>query len=619
MRKNPSAQSGVFSMRLIPALLLFLGSASLVMLSFAVPPPATFSINDVMLVEDSCQNTNFVFTATLSVLAARTATVNYATQDGAAVANRDYVPVAGTLSFTHDRPPNGPHGSYLATITVPLGNYVVSSGTNDARSFSVILSGATNATISRAQGVGTLTNAALSCIPTQNGVCFVNFCGATTSCKNVNRSATAEPYCQFAGLGKFTGSPDPNFSLCNEAGLWVNTSGDGISDAAKTQGYIDVNANGVYDPDIDVPLPGADPNNADVYLHYDYMVAGAHDHNPPAQAIQWMVDAFAAHGVTLHINPVHNAIPETGQKVVTNQNSGPPDFSLNPACAGDVSTGGAVSTLALLQQYLPSNMKLAYHYMVFAHYSTCPDAAHCSACAPGSESSCVEVPTGPPPFGAVGDAQINGNKGIVSLGAYVDADVPIPLETWAGVTMHELGHNFGLVHGGITSSGPDCSNQKPNYISVMNYSFATSGVPVTATPGDPFPKSCITDADCTPPAHCSGPNGSNPNTCVRIDYSSVLLPDLNENNLNETVGLNISPNSTDLSVFYTNGGTTTVFAPTNGSPIDWNQDGIIEIDACADISGTSTASCGSLPTLLGANPDWANLNFHFQCSDNFGE
>ncbi len=37
-------------------------------------------------------------------------------------------------------------------------------------------------------------------------------------------------------------------------------------------------------------------------------------------------------------------------------------------------------------------------------------------------------------------------------------------------TMHELGHNIGLLHGGNT----DC-NRKPNYNSIMNYNFQFSG------------------------------------------------------------------------------------------------------------------------------------------------
>ena len=37
--------------------------------------------------------------------------------------------------------------------------------------------------------------------------------------------------------------------------------------------------------------------------------------------------------------------------------------------------------------------------------------------------------------------------------------------------MHELGHNLGLRHG-----GDDLPNFKPNYLSVMNYSFQLTGL-----------------------------------------------------------------------------------------------------------------------------------------------
>lgn len=91
--------------------------------------------------------------------------------------------------------------------------------------------------------------------------------------------------------------------------------------------------------------------------------------------------------------------------------------------------------------------------------------------------TCISGSNTTPPFaGAIGDAEVNGSHAVVSLGPFVDAGVPIPIETSSGATMHELGHNFGLVHGGITSSGADCFNEKPNY-NVMNYSFATAGIP----------------------------------------------------------------------------------------------------------------------------------------------
>jgi len=41
----------------------------------------------------------------------------------------------------------------------------------------------------------------------------------------------------------------------------------------------------------------------------------------------------------------------------------------------------------------------------------------------------------------------------------------------AGTFMHEFGHNLGLHHG-----GGDDMNFKPNFLSVMNYSFQTVGL-----------------------------------------------------------------------------------------------------------------------------------------------
>jgi hypothetical protein len=599
----------------------FLIGALLIARAAALPH---LSISDVTVSEANCSRQMATFTVSISAPFGRNATVQFISADGSARAGVDYTAVNGTLTF--------PRGSKAPqSITVPISDALI-PGPN--KIFYVNLTNPQNATLTNSQALGTIVaptiakcqSCGLSC--NSGDACLSNSCDAVRGCIHVNRTTCAEPYCQLAGQGVFGGSPDPSFVYCGPVtgggtGEWVDSDGDGFSDAAESQGYIDMNCNGVYDADIDIALPGADPNKPDVYLHYDYMSASDHDHKPPVQAIQWMIDAFAARGITLHIDPIHNAISETGQKVVTNQTSGPPTFTIDSTCTGDASAGGAVSMHTLAQQYL-GNLAPVYHYMVFAHFSTCPDATHCSACVASSEGSCISGSTSPPFAGAIGDAEVGGSNVIVSLGSFVDTGVPIPPETWSGVTMHELGHNFGLVHGGITSSGPDCFNQKPNYISVMNYSFATAGIPVAAAPGDVSPKSCTIDADCTAPSHCSGPTGSNPNTCVRIDYASALLPSLNENSLNETLGLNVFSASADLSVFYSNGGVTQVFAPTNGFPVDWNQDGSIETSVCANISGESAASCGSLPTLLGAS-DWttradgtfANLNFAFQCTSNY--
>jgi hypothetical protein len=42
-----------------------------------------------------------------------------------------------------------------------------------------------------------------------------------------------------------------------------------------------------------------------VWVHYDYMVGADGSFAPRTSAIQMVVDAFKAHGVTLHIDPVN--------------------------------------------------------------------------------------------------------------------------------------------------------------------------------------------------------------------------------------------------------------------------------------------------------------------------
>ena len=74
----------------------------------------------------------------------------------------------------------------------------------------------------------------------------------------------------------------------------------------------------------------------------------------------------------------------------------------------------------------------------------------------------------------------------------------------AGTIQHELGHNLGLRHGGNVDT-----NRKPNYSSVMSYNYQFGGV----------------DTHCTP---VSG---------GVLDYSSGLNPALDENDLDEPLGI----------------------------------------------------------------------------------
>jgi hypothetical protein len=110
-------------------------------------PAPSLSLNDVSVTEGNTGTTNAVFTVTLSAASGQPVTVNYATANGTATAPADYTAASGTLTFTP--------GTTTQQITVAVVGDVVAESNE---TFTVNLSGATNATIARAQGVATIAN-----------------------------------------------------------------------------------------------------------------------------------------------------------------------------------------------------------------------------------------------------------------------------------------------------------------------------------------------------------------------------------------------------------------------------------------------------------------------------
>src|SRR5262249_43077444 len=156
----------------------------------------------------------------------------------------------------------------------------------------------------------------------------------------------------------------------------------------------------------------------------------------------------------------------------------------------------------------------AYHYVIFSHYSGCDTAAHCAV--DGHTGQCPTIGScGTARVGQTGYGEINGNNFIVSLGNFINdseaflgfvppilapGGAPIGQFSVGGTFMHELGHNLGLRHGGGVSSTsdpntctpPDCEDEctnppepnfKPNYLSVMNYRYQSSGIQNADAPG----------------------------------------------------------------------------------------------------------------------------------------
>ena len=354
---------------------------------------------------------------------------------------------------------------------------------------------------------------------------------------------------------------------------WTDSDGDGLNDTWETNGYVDVNCNGVNDAGIDTPLPGADPHKPNVYVKWDYMSGGGHTHMPSASAMAAVRAAYAGHDTLLGLFPASDAIAE--HAVVSLEAPG-----ALPACAG----GDAVSFYEIKAAHFPSYLRPAYHYAVFAHYNTCDSDGACAACPTSGKSGLA------PTFGTTGISELPGNDFIVSLGQLIDQGAPVSDLANAGTFMHELGHNLGLRHGG----GDDLNN-KPNYLSVMNYTYQF-GIGFTASPG-PYP----TDTN-------------DPALGYRIDYSSFTGGTLHEGapaggvcvsdgsgGMSEPAGLVGAPaGNTDVMVFYSNGAGQNAYAPSNGTAVDW--DGTppaTNVSAYADVSGDGACQA------LGGFNDWA--------------
>jgi parallel beta-helix repeat protein len=115
--------------------------------TFQVASPPALSINDVTVTEGNTGTVNANFTVTLSPASTGTVTVNWATADGTATQPSDYTAASGSLSFAA--------GETSKTVTVAVKGDTTAEPNE---TFFVGLSAAVGATLSVAQGQGTITN-----------------------------------------------------------------------------------------------------------------------------------------------------------------------------------------------------------------------------------------------------------------------------------------------------------------------------------------------------------------------------------------------------------------------------------------------------------------------------
>ncbi|HEV8593982.1 MAG TPA: hypothetical protein VGR51_00435 [Thermoplasmata archaeon] len=361
----------------------------------------------------------------------------------------------------------------------------------------------------------------------------------------------------------------------------ADTDGDGLLDPWETGLYVDNNDNGVLDAgDLDFStFPVANQpnvNRKDLYIETDWMQvdadtdgvfcdaagngcdptnAGDHTHGPLAVAASVPTGTSLDAVVTSFANaPVANPDGTTGITLHID--------------VGQLGGGGPITETvgvdffagfeAVKAANFAANRARAFHYGVFKHEGS-------------------------------GRGEIWGND--FWMGSQYNTQV-----LQGADLMHEFGHNLALRHGGGVNT-PTC---QPNYMSIMSYTFSTTGVPPT----------------------------------FRLDYSSQDLADLNEASLNEGTalgdGIDHTGDAIDQTIYSMGAAIIGPSAATAASGgIDWDNDGTLGESGAAvgnnNINNIPAIggflACGSSPIneVMTGFDDWANLRYSFRNSPNFDD
>lgn len=321
--------------------------------------------------------------------------------------------------------------------------------------------------------------------------------------------------------------------------LRLDSDGDGLPDVWETRGYYD---NGTF---VDLPGMGANPRHKDLFVWMDYMVKGGTSLAPSQKVIDDAKAVFAN-------APVANPDGITGIAIHPLLKT-PVAYKESLGVKGDDdSVWRDFDTLK--NGSFNAAYARSFRYMIWAN-----------AYAQGTSSGLAR--------------NIPASDFIVSLGTFD----PAGGTDWEklGTFIHELGHCLALTHG-----GSDDINYKPNYLSIMNYTFQMTGLYRNGHFG----------ADGYP---------------LYFDYQRQDTPILDENSLNESLGLT---GAGDVSTYGTkywylaDGACVGQIVANANAPIDWNLDGIIENRVVLGLHCDEDAPADDR-TILTAQNNWKNISY----------
>ena len=229
-----------------------------------------------------------------------------------------------------------------------------------------------------------------------------------------------------------------------------DADGDGLPDAWESAQGRDLGGD-LFDPTL--YNAGARPDHKDIFLQIDHEVGAGFD-EPTLKLIK---DAFAKAPVTnpdqkpgINVHFVDGAVLSPAESDGLRKQNGDPDW-------------GKIS-----DRYKSDLEYHAYHYVLSTLWN--------------SDVYAGQSDNTPGQFVVVDDCGSRTVSAWFGLKRVPRKSCEVSRASQAANLMHELGHNLGLSHGGAPAqTQADLENSedpyKPNYLSVMNYSFSHSGMP----------------------------------------------------------------------------------------------------------------------------------------------
>ena len=288
----------------------------------------------------------------------------------------------------------------------------------------------------------------------------------------------------------------------------VDADGDGIPDSAEVSG-------GTY-AGLDLYSLGARTSQKDIFIEVDAMDSADPAINLSAVSLQKVVDSFSAKGISVHFDA---GTRFSSSFSTANFNLGQGNSTVayeicvglnQTTCSSNTSTRRSIYDWK--SEYMDLRRRNIFHYMLMAN--------SLNANGVGSGGGIAELP---------------GNDIIITqarLPSQTIQQTNFIINIVASTIMHELGHNLGLRHG-----GDENLNDKPNYWSIMNYTYSLMGLDANAASATAYQRWRHARGDGTPASWnlTNSPFGS-PSLFI-MSYSDGTGINLNEGILSEAANI----------------------------------------------------------------------------------